>query len=309
MCGCEQMLPVELYYIFLNSFKHSYRVFHIHCLANHNIQFSKSELDFLKSKIKSEGGDKVIENHIFSEEVLKIKELQYLDLIKIYNLSVKNNTIGAFFVYPFLLNNNYCFNIFLIVTDKFNLNEFFNLKFNVIKINSCIEFYENTLTLDILEKIYNLDLLEFRDYIIPYKDIEKTRPYNVFDLQEKKDFDNFLIFLCKWMNENCKPYPEELKKQEMSLMEKLYKKEAKLWDIELYKRLFFQKLCLHFYVFHEKLTSDTSFFTNFFQLNDVGLLDKDTLQINYDELCHYSLQDMFSHTDYNLFSIYCEIFQ
>jgi hypothetical protein len=77
----------------------------------------------------------------------------------------------------------------------------------------------------------------------------------------------------------------------------------------LYKKLFFQKLCLHFYIFHEKLISDTAFFTNFFQLSGGGALDKNTMQINYDDFCHYSLQDMFSYTDYNLFSIYCEIFQ
>ena len=90
---------------------------------------------------------------------------------------------------------------------------------------------------------------------------------------------------------------------------KLHEKEVELQDIELKKKLFFQKLCLHFYVFHEKLTSDTSFFTNFLQLNGVGLLDKDTLQINYGDNYYYSLQDMFEYTEYNLFSIYCEVFQ
>jgi hypothetical protein len=226
MCGCEQMLPVELYYFFLNSFKHGYKIFHIHCLPNHSIRFSQSGLDFLKSKIKSEGGDEIIENYVFSEEVIKIKELQYLDLTQIYNLSVKNNTIGAFFMHPFLSNNNYCFNIFIIVTDKFDLNEFFNLKFNIIKINSFIEYYESNLTLDFLEKIYNLDLLEFHDYIVPSKDIEKTRPYNVFDLEEKKELDNFYDYLSIY--ENAQVTSKESEKKITYLREKLYEKEAEL---------------------------------------------------------------------------------
>jgi hypothetical protein len=272
-CSCEQMFHTELYYVFLNSFKHNYRVFHIHCLPTHNIQFSKSELDFLSSRIKSEGGDEIIENHIFSEEVIKIKELQYLDLTQIYNLSVKNNTIGAFFMYPFLSNNNYCFNIFLIVTDKFNLNEFFDLKFNVIKVNSCVEYYENNLSLDFLEKTYNLDLLKFRDYIIPYKEIEKTTPYNIFDLEEKKELDRYLDFLCKWMDKNLQPIPKELEKQEMFLIEKLRKKKTELWDIDLYKKLLFQKLCLHFYVFHKEVVDDSGFFTNLFQLGGAHQID------------------------------------
>jgi hypothetical protein len=222
-CSCEQMFYTELYYIFLNSFKHNYKVFHVHCLPNHNIQFSQSELDFLKSNVKSEGGDKIIENHTFSEEVLKIKESQYQDLTQIYNLSVKNNTIGAFFIHPFLLKNNYCFSIFLIVTNNFNLNEFFDLKFNTIKINSCVEYYENTLTLDFLEKVYNINLLEFRDYIIPYKDIEKTRPYNVFDLKEKKELDNFYDYLSKY--ENAQVTSKESEKKLTFFKEKLRKKK------------------------------------------------------------------------------------
>jgi hypothetical protein len=73
-CGCDQMLPVELYYLFKNAFDNNYKVYYLYCSPNHDIEFTQSELNFLKSEIEFIGGDKIIENHIFSKEVLKIKE-------------------------------------------------------------------------------------------------------------------------------------------------------------------------------------------------------------------------------------------
>lgn len=84
----------------------------------------------------------------FFEDILKIKNLQYKDILKIYNLTIESNQIGAFFTYFFFDNKNkYCFNIFLIVKDNFNINIIFNINFDLIKINLIIKYNEQTLSL------------------------------------------------------------------------------------------------------------------------------------------------------------------
>jgi hypothetical protein len=304
-----QMLSTELYYIFVNSFKNNYRVFYVSCQPNHKIKFSVTDLNFLKSEMNLHKYDKIIEHYVFSEEVLKIKKMQYLDLTQIYNIAVQKNTIGAFFIHPFLLDEYYCFNIFLIVTNEFNFKEFLNLNFNTIKINSCVEYYENTLTLEFLEKIYDLNSLEFKDYIIPSNHLKKTRPYDRFALEEKKEYDDFLDYFMKCESEGLNVDFDKMDLEATRLKNKWFDKEAELRDMELYKKLIFQKLCLHFYIFHKIIVSDTAIYTNFLQLTGGGVICKERKTIDYNALMHYCIQDLIGYSDERLFSIFYEIYQ
>lgn len=303
--GGEHTLPVEMYYLFQNAFKNDYKVFFLKNVPNHLIKISEEELEFFKTSIKNEDETTYL-NHTFSENALKIKELQYKDILQIYNLSITNNNIGAYFIYPELINNYYCFHLFLIVKPDFNLEQLLSLNFNIIKVNSVLEYNKDTLTVDLMFKIYDLLNLQFKDYIIPFDELEKTRSYNVFELQEKKDLDNYYDIFFDFEKKNPDADVSNFRFKINELKKKLFLKENELWDIELYKKVNFNKLCMQFYIFHEIIMSDTIFFTNFLQLVDGVSIESspDGFNINYDSLYHYSLSDLFSYDQYCLFSIF-----
>jgi hypothetical protein len=187
MCGGEHVLPIEMYYLFQNAFKNNYKVFFLKCKPNHSINIANNDLDFLKTpfKLDTEEDEKEYLKHKFSENILKIKNLQYEDLIQIYKNLIKDRSVGAFFLYPETINDFYCFNLFLI-----------------IKINSVVEYNKNTLTVELMKNIYDLSKLQYKDYIIPFDDMNKTRPYNLFDLQEKKDLVNYYDFYFELKKKN-----------------------------------------------------------------------------------------------------------
>jgi len=219
-CGGEHVLPVEIYYLFQNAFKNSYKVFFLNCKPNHSIIIPKSDLEFLKTSIKSDD-EKIYLQYIFSDNTLNIKDLQYNDILQICNLAVKNNNVGAYFIYPELVDNYYCFHLFLIVKDDFNLEQFLNLKFNIIKINSVIEYNKDTLTIPLMIKMFNLLDLQFKDYIIPHDDMKKTRPYNVLDLQEKKDLEDYYEYYFDFQKKNPNADITNLKNNIRELQKKL----------------------------------------------------------------------------------------
>ena len=172
-CGSEHILPIEMYYLFQNAFKNNYKIFFLKCNSKHSITIPEEDLKFLKTDISIHDQENYLK-YCFSENVLKIKEFQYVDILKLYKIAIEKNQIGAFFLHPFLDNNLYCFNIFLIVKNNFDLNEILNSNFNLIKINSVIEYYPNTLTIEVTKKMYDLLNVQFKDHIVPYDDVSKT---------------------------------------------------------------------------------------------------------------------------------------
>jgi hypothetical protein len=56
------------------------------------------------------------------------------------------------------------------------------------------------------------------------------------------------------------------------------------------------------------VVDDSGFFTNFFQLGGVYPIDLQNNMIDYSSLPYSSLQDMFEYSDYQLFSVFYEIF-
>lgn len=219
-CGGDTIVQIEILYLFQDALKNNYKIFLLNCKPNHNIIIPENDLNFIKTSIKREDQD-IYKNHIFSEEVLNLKQLQYEDLLKLYNLAIKNNNIGALFLYPFLNNNFYCFNIFLIVNQEFDLNSIINNQYNVIKVNSVTQYYEGTITLDIIENIYDFSNLQFKDYIITHEEIEKTTPYNVFDLPEKIEYNNFLESFNQYIDDNPGKDFSEFYKKSNFLRDKL----------------------------------------------------------------------------------------
>ena len=308
-CGSEHVLPIEMYYLFQNAFKNDYKVFFLNCVPIHNIKIPKNDLDFLKKSLKFNNNSDELEylNYDFSSEILKIKDLQYKDILQIYKTSIKNNKVGSFFIYPELIDDFYCFHVFIIAKNSFNLNFLLSLNFNIIKINSIVEHNENTITIELMQKMYNLLNLQFKDYIIPYVEIKKTRPYKLLELPEKIELDNALKTCLNFRINNPGINYDHLQEKIDELKIKLHIKECKLRNGELYKKLHFSKMCMHFYFFHENILSDTVFFTNFIQLVGGFVIENNEngeFNLDFNNLQHYSLIDMFVNDDYQLFSIF-----
>ena len=74
-CGGDYVLPVEIFYLFQNAFKNDYKIFLLNCKSNHNIIIPEKDLKFLNTSVKYEDQD-IYENYVFSDETLKLKELQ-----------------------------------------------------------------------------------------------------------------------------------------------------------------------------------------------------------------------------------------
>lgn len=200
-CGGEHTFPIEMYFLFKNALKFNYKIYYLDCISNHNIIIPEFDLDFLKTSITINEEYK-IKQHNFSNETLKIKDLQYKDLLCLYNISINNGKINAISALPFLKNGFYCFDIFLIVDDDFNLEKLLNLEFNLIKIKSIIKYDENNLNIEIMQKKYDLLNLQFKDYLIPHEEIKKTEPYDLFSLPEKIEVEKFYKKIFSFIEEN-----------------------------------------------------------------------------------------------------------
>ena len=308
-CGSEHVLPIEMYYLFQNALKNNYKVFFLSCEPIHNIKIPKNDLNFLKKSLQFNKKDEELEysTYNFSEKTLKIKDLQYKDILQIYTIGIKTNSIGSFFIYPELINDFYCFHLFIVVKNDFNLDSLLPLNFNIVRINSIIQHNENTITIELMQKMHDLLNLQFKDYIIPFNEIKKTRPYELLKLPEKIElincYNEYFDFRKKNLDTNYSFF--KIKIEELKL--RLYIKECALRDGELYKKLHFSKMCMHFYFFHEIILSDTVFFTNFMQLTNGANITSngaENIEIDYDYLQHYSLIDMFDNDNYQLFSIF-----
>ena len=94
------------------------------------------------------------------------------------------------------------------------------------------------------------------------------------------------------------------------LQDNLGVKMELLRNVEMWKQLYFKKMCLHFYVFHENLCRDTTFFTNFLQLaGGVSITSNENgADVDYEYLQFVCLMDMFRSNDYSLFSVFHYIF-
>lgn len=309
-CGGEHTFPIEMYFLFKNALKLNYKIYYLDCVSKHNIVIPKFDLDFLKKSITIDEEYK-IEQYNFSNETLKIKDLQYKDLLSLYNISIDNGGINAISVLPFLKKGFYCFDMFLIVDDNFNLKKLLDLKFNIIKIKSVIKYDENNLNIETMQKKYDLLNLHFKDCLIPYNEIKKTEPYDFFSLPEKIEVDNFYKKIFSFMEENPDFDSSHFNDHLKFLEDKLSEKEDYLLDIELYKKIHFSKLSMHFYVFNERIMDDTVFFTNFYQLVGGIVIKSENNEIKYDysDLCHYSLIDMLVYDQYKMFTVFLLIYQ
>jgi hypothetical protein len=309
----SDILPSEIEAFFKNALDNNYKIFVFNCISNHSIKIPQNDLDFFKKILDYNEGEKVYEAYKFSNEVLKIKELQYFDIKQLYGIAIKSDKIGALFINPFLENNNYCFNICLVVTSDFNINDILNLNFNLIKINSVNKYINvNNLVSGFFQNLYDLNNTQFKDYIVTWKELNQTRPYDRLELPERIEYNDYCDLYLKLVRNNPDLSFEDMKKKLDSLEKKWSDKEIELWDIELYKNFHFRKLCMHFYFFHEILLNDCVFYTNFFQITNVVKADIDednSLKIDYDELQPYSLECLFVNDPYMLFSITLPVYQ
>jgi hypothetical protein len=309
LCGIDQVWSVEIYYLLLNTLKLNYKIFYFNSKSIHNIKIPDDDLNFLYSYITSD----TYENYNFSKEVIQIKNLQEDDIKKLYNLSVKTGDVGGLFTYPSLKSNFYCFDFFLIIKNDFDLNSVLNLDFNLIKIHSVIEYNENNLSLEFIQRIYNIPELKFKDYVVLYQDLRKTRPHPkeyfhlIPEYKKLMDLKDLMLKYTVENNTSTSPFDNEI----LQLEEIVSIKESELTDREFYKKLFFTKLCCQFWIFREDVLSDSTFFTDFYELTGVAVLNTDkgnNIITDYNFLFSSSLTDIQDDDYYNLFSVFQHVF-
>jgi len=307
------LLPLEINFYFKNALNNNYKIFVLNCSCNHNILIPQNDLIFLEKMLDCNEDTEIYTNHNFSDEVIKIKEFQYFDIKQLYNIAIKKNQIGSLFINPFLEKNFYCFNVCLVVNKDFDLNEILNFKFNLIKVTSINEYKNiDNLISTFFKNLYNLDYTKFKDYFVTWEELKQTRPYDELELQERKNYNNYCRNYLDFTQNNPHINVDYMEKELDILEKKWFDKEEELWDVELYKKLHFKKLCMHFYIFHEILLSDSIFFTNFLQIMGGVKANFDEyggLKIDENELQSYSLEDMFNNDPYQLFTIFIPVFQ
>jgi hypothetical protein len=244
LCGLDFIFPMETYFLFKNALNHNYKIFYVTCTPNHEIKIPKKDYEFLISIIESEN---IYKKHKFSDEVLNLKNLQYLDITKLYDISVKSNKIGTVIIHPKLELNYYCFDFVIFIKNDFDLNSLLSVDFNFIKIKSLIEFNYENLTVEKIQKLYDFTNFLFKDNIILLEDIKKVgiNSDNEILIPELTEFYKLLNLSNKY-KVNTKnpftPFDNEIEK----IKRIIDIKQEELEDKNLYKKLVMSKICMQF---------------------------------------------------------------
>lgn len=202
-CDVKHALPIEMTAFFDNALKNNCKIFVLNCISNHKLEIPKNDLYFLNKIFNKHENLDAYDNYVFSKEVIKIKELQYLDIKQLYDIAIKKKEIHSFFINPYLESNFYCFNVCLIVNSNFNLTELLNLDFNLIKINSVNEYINSdNIVLTYFKNLCDLYNSPFKDYKVSQKELKKTRPYDELKLPERLNYNNYVEKYLKFINEN-----------------------------------------------------------------------------------------------------------
>lgn len=219
--GGEHLLPCELNAFFKNALNNNYKILVLNCVPNHNIKINLNDLVFLNKAFDIYRDQEEIYKYTFPKDIIKIKELQYFDIKKLYDLSVEKNKVGSLFINPFLKNNLYCFNICLVVTEDFDLNKLLKFDFNLIKINSINDCTDtDNLILEFFKNLYNLDNTLFKDCIVSTRELSKTYPYDRLELPERKAYNEYFNLYVNFINDNPGANTEYMDKNLEVLKEK-----------------------------------------------------------------------------------------
>jgi hypothetical protein len=182
--------------MFLYCLNSNCKIFYIECKSKHNIILTKNDFELLQTIFNTENCIQFNENY-FSESIFKLKNLQSEDLKIIFDLAVNTNKIDAFFIFPFYDNNCYCFNIFLITKNNFDLNNFLNLNFSIIKIESFLKINTNNINIDNLINLFNTSNKFFKNIFIPvekYKKIKIGKSFIIPEIEKYMNLSNNAFF-------------------------------------------------------------------------------------------------------------------
>ena len=120
---------------------------------------------------------------------------------KLYNFSIKNESIGSIFTITKNINSTYCFDFLLIVKNNFNLNEFIKLDFNIFKIISVDELFITGVNFNEVKKLHNYLESPFKDNFVSYE--ESKKPDELFLLsKESIDYENHCDLINNFVLEN-----------------------------------------------------------------------------------------------------------
>lgn len=126
-------------------------VYHFVNIPIHNIIFSENDINFLKK-------NKSIKNlEELSINIKKIKQFQCEDLLYFYD----NLIFELFYVLPTFNNNQYCFNLIVVVKNNFDLENFMKINFNIFKIKSVNKINISDLNFNFIKNLLELSQYSF----------------------------------------------------------------------------------------------------------------------------------------------------
>ena len=232
----------------------------------HNIIWD--EIDF---KYLNQSKDQHYKNSqgIYPNNIKLIKDNQCNDFWKINNIG----GLEIWIVIPHLdSNNKYYYDLLIGLSKDSNINDFFNLQLDLIKINS-IDQLNNKIFYELFESLFNFD-----NYVFENAKFTKVE-CNLIDTHDQlKITTEYVehIKLLDWRAEYRSTYksapPRWSDDKEEELRKKVLEKSRSLYNHKLAAEIAFRKLSYHIYVYSDEMLNndDNVFFTNFNELAGGG---------------------------------------
>jgi hypothetical protein len=135
----------------------NYKIYYLNCKSKHDFSLNDCELKYLYTEDTRRNESLY---YYFSENIKKIKYFQRSDLF--FLTSLKN--LDLLILIPKLdENNKYYFNLILGIKSEFDINQFYNINFQSIILNSVIELNNFNLCENYMSKIFDIKNNKFKD--------------------------------------------------------------------------------------------------------------------------------------------------
>lgn len=196
--GCEDIFQNEIGIFLEYMINQNLKVYYVKSSPNHNIEYNQECFNFFKNfKIDPE-------NTVMPKNIKNLRELQSNDLIYFYD----NLILESFFVISKIKNKKYFYDMLIVVKNNFNINDFYKINFNTIKIESITPIFYENITYNYMQQIFNFDELNsyffcntldnlFNKFLknvnhnFDYKELQEYKDLQKYEFEQIKIKKNF----------------------------------------------------------------------------------------------------------------------
>lgn len=195
------------------------KIFYVKCSPKHNIKYTDECFEFFKIKKNNP------KNVVMPENLKKLRELQCNDLMYFYD----NLILESFHIFSKIENKLYYYDMVIIVKNNFDINNFYKINFNIIKIESITPIFYENITYIYMQQLFNFDELNnyaFGDVqdqtyinIIYNPKHEETQEYKNLQKYKKEQFELGNYFTMQHENSLYWHYSNEYSGLKSEIME------------------------------------------------------------------------------------------